>query len=396
MVRPFIPPLSRLARRTVRTDAISRLQLDINAAHNADQQVPREPAEALTKSPAALRGEALRGDVQLPRELQAAVDQAIEGQPLPSLARSTLELIPCFADGDDKPALRINALDLYAHLRATSAIAPPPSSFRDRQALSTTYDAPTSLAFLAGLMPSMYGATLHALDMTKDRLELLGTGWEPEKMIDWGSGTGSAAWAFREVWGGEGRTYVGLDASVSMIELSSKIVGAIPKGGVGEKMDARSFQLPIPASTSAMAKLRIGPTSNVVGETGGQRTLGITAFSLGDLGTRERRKDLIRSMWESEAEVLVIVERGTPAGARMIAEAREQLLGYGRRSLEWADEDQGGKNPGCFVLAPVSLPSYPHGSLLTLLIVPPRRCLSTAQRYKVILSLLATRFVPSL
>ena len=73
-----ITSLQPFLRRQVRTEAISRLQLDINAHHHADQQSsPRDPAPALSKSAAAQRGESLRGDVTLPRELQDAVDAAI-------------------------------------------------------------------------------------------------------------------------------------------------------------------------------------------------------------------------------------------------------------------------------------------------------------------------------
>lgn len=358
-----ISSLQPLLRRHAGTEAISRLQLDINAHHHADQQSsPRDPAPPLSKSSSAQRGESLRGDVTLPRELLDAVDLAIAGPSFPLL--SSLFLTSS-TEADDNPALRISALDLYAHLRSTAPILPAPSSYRDRQALSTTYDAPTSLAYLAGLMPSIYGATLHALTMTRDRLAVLGE-WEPERMVDWGSGTGSAAWAFGEVWGGGGRTYVGLDASKAMVELSSSILGALPNR-IGEgKLEGRAYQLAVPASDSALAKLQLGRKTSVPEVEGGKRTVAIAAFSLGDLGTKERRKDVVRCMWESGAEVLVVVERGTPGGSRMVLEAREQLLGYGRRSLgrEETVEGEIGPEKGCFVLAPVSRAAFEMGQEL--------------------------------
>lgn len=67
-------------RRGLKTDALSRLQLDINAAHNNTQHAYREPVAPVEKSPAALRGESLRGNVQLPHELQEAVNKAILGK----------------------------------------------------------------------------------------------------------------------------------------------------------------------------------------------------------------------------------------------------------------------------------------------------------------------------
>jgi len=45
-------------------------------------------------------------------------------------------------------------------------------------------------------------------------------------------------------------------------------------------------------------------------------------------------------MWQSGAEVIVIIDRGTPAGSRIVIEAREQLLGLGRREVSRAVASQ--------------------------------------------------------
>lgn len=84
LARSSVAPASAL-RRGLKMDALSRLHLDINASHNSLQESFREPAAPVEKSPAAVRGESLRGDVQLPRELQEAVDKAILGELLPLL-----------------------------------------------------------------------------------------------------------------------------------------------------------------------------------------------------------------------------------------------------------------------------------------------------------------------
>jgi len=200
-------------------------------------------------------------------------------------------------------------------------------------------------------MPSVYAATLNVLTTTRDRLKSFGKteegeDWTPDRILDFGSGTGSAAWAFESTFGaakadGSAREYIGLDASRPMVELSSGLFGAIPlrrtdDGQVGTqatstRLDAKSHQLVLPASSSSLAKLQISPKS---AET--QKTIALAAFSLGDLPTKEKRKDLIRSMWQSGAEVIVIIDRGTPAGSRIVIEAREQLLGLGRREVSRA------------------------------------------------------------
>lgn len=73
----LLRPVTR--SRLLTTLTINRLQLDINALANQDQLV-KEPADPVTKSDAAIRGEAYRGDVVLPDRLIDAVEKAIEGE----------------------------------------------------------------------------------------------------------------------------------------------------------------------------------------------------------------------------------------------------------------------------------------------------------------------------
>ncbi|GAA5892924.1 tRNA methyltransferase RSM22 [Sporobolomyces salmoneus] len=321
-----------LGTRGASGKALDRLLLDIHAAHNADQQRGGEESAApIEKSPAAQLGETMRGDVVLPRELQTAVNAVVDSI-------------------EDKSILRNTALDLYAHLRKTTAILSPPASYREKQALTLNYDEDVSLAYLAGLMPSVYAATLNVLSTTKSRLDSLkgaeGEEWDPDRILDFGSGTGSAAWAFEEVFGvakrdGTAREYVGLDASREMVELSSGIFGAFPlrrtddgqpgTQATSTRLDAKSHQMALPASASSLAKLQISSKSS---ET--KKTIALAAFLLGDLPTKEKRKELIKAMWQSGAEVLIVIDRGTPAGSRIVIEAREQLLGLGRREFSRA------------------------------------------------------------
>ncbi|KAK4056565.1 37S ribosomal protein S22 [Microbotryomycetes sp. JL221] len=341
-------------RRGYRTDPITRLQLDILASEAGQDGVP-EPRQAVTKSPEAIRGESMRGDVQLPLELQQVVEKAIEA-------------------AESKQQIRQYALDLYAHMRATTGLQQrdKAAGLRPAKAATTpTYDGPTSLAYLAGLMPSVFGSTLHALTSTRDRLKLARLDdtqqeWIPERIIDFGCGTASAAWAFDLVWPETtSKEYIGLDSSRSMVELASAVVGALPnrvvEDGRGQltksTIEAKVHQLVLPASRQSMAKLHVSPSNRVTvdGISRRKRTVAIAAFSLSDAKSREKRKELVRSMWESGSDVIVIVDRGTPAGSRAVIEAREQLLMFGKRSVAKANEfgvDETEPIPGSHVLAP--------------------------------------------
>lgn len=99
----------------------------------------------------------------------------------------------------DKAELRRNALDLYQHLRLSAAGPKEMAAKRAKQddprpkRTLPPYNDQTVLAYAAGVMPSVYAATLHVLKETRKKL-LSVDDWIPDRIIDFGSGTSSAAW----------------------------------------------------------------------------------------------------------------------------------------------------------------------------------------------------------
>lgn len=59
---------------------------------------------------------------------------------------------------------------------------------------------------------------------------------------------------------------------------------------------------------------------------GKQSSLAVAAFTLSEITHPRKRARLVDSMWKSGAEVIVIIDRGTPSGFSIVAEARAQLL----------------------------------------------------------------------
>lgn len=58
-------------------------------------------------------------------------------------------------------------------------------------------DGHTALAYTAGVMPSVYGATLAVLREAKQRFDHMpgvASGWTPKQIVDWGAGVASGAW----------------------------------------------------------------------------------------------------------------------------------------------------------------------------------------------------------
>lgn len=52
----------------------------------------------------------------------------------------------------------------------------------------------------------------------------------------------------------------------------------------------------------------------------------VSAFSLFELQSLEKRKEVIRNLWEKCDGYLIIVENGTSAGFKVIDEARNLIL----------------------------------------------------------------------
>ncbi|CAH7690592.1 mitochondrial small ribosomal subunit Rsm22-domain-containing protein [Phakopsora pachyrhizi] len=246
--------------------------------------------------------------------------------------------------------------------------------------LNTRYDHLTSISFLAGAMPSIYGSTLRVFLETKRRLTAeaslsernIGQDqvWEPKSILDYGSGTGSSAWAALQVWQESLKEYVGLDRSSSMnwlneLMLSARkpsdnfVINTDNNSSQGNlKLDFQRISICPPkpqrknhesynltsdklASSSKINQdfyeLESEQSSGIPifewrGETDG--LMAVMSYTLSDLPNHISRKEAVLNLWNSGAQLMVIIDRGTPAGFQIVAEARQQLLMLGRRSIK--------------------------------------------------------------
>jgi ribosomal protein RSM22 (predicted rRNA methylase) len=67
-------------------------------------------------------------------------------------------------------------------------------------------------------------------------------------------------------------------------------------------------------------------TSNSVCYQQPKTDLVLSAFTLGDTPSEALRRSTLQSLWDQTGDVLVLIERGTPVGFRIIAQAREWIL----------------------------------------------------------------------
>lgn len=109
--------------------------------------------------------------------------------------------------------------------------------------------------------------------------------------------------------------------------LSSNILKAIPSPTFQRKLVQTSLAAPN-LNTAITAAFPDIPSSE---------TMAIAAFTLGDIPSEKSRREVVRSIWNTGAEVIVLIDRGTPKGADIIAQARDQLLRLGRHSTSRSD-----------------------------------------------------------
>lgn len=398
------PPSYRLIHQD---SSLSTFLLDLSAhsdnpsEQQDEQHLYQDPSLAITRrSIASEYGSTRQSIIKLPTELLSGVQELVQ-----SIShRSTI---------------RTNALGLYGKYRLTSSKESlnmsnnhlmdtflSEQNIKDskkliKPKLRTTYDHLTSISFAAAAMPSAYGATLKVLLELKRRLNSdkirrgLESEWTPKTLVDYGSGTGSAAWAALQVWPDSLKEYTALDKSSSMIWLNETLLNKRPTppslGHETSDLKTSFRRITISPTQAERAKhanantptdwlkeiekeevkqsklVEIDPEPSKFDESAdSDGLLAIMSFTLSDLPNQAARREAIEGMWNSGAETMVIVDRGTPAGFQVVADARQQLLMLGRRETRRAtyerevashenNQDVSSENPtalGSWVLAP--------------------------------------------
>ncbi|KAH9616987.1 hypothetical protein KSS87_004310 [Heliosperma pusillum] len=166
-----------------------------------------------------------------------------------------------------------------------------------------------SAAYVASRMPSVFAACFRVLREVRTRLP----GFSPAKVLDFGSGTGSAFWALREVWPDS------LE-QVNLIEPSQ----SMQRAGVGLLRDAKN--MPLIHSYGSIQSLTK------------------------DIKKSERQHDLV---------IAVLIEPGTPEGSHIISQMRSHILWMekrkSRKRKDLSDEVSNGSEAsrdGAFIIAP--------------------------------------------
>ncbi|OSX67019.1 hypothetical protein POSPLADRAFT_1164299 [Postia placenta MAD-698-R-SB12] len=264
------------------------------------------------KSPAAFFGSQRIGQVVLPLELQNTVSRLI--------AES------------DKNALHNDAKRLFTHESDKDAEWKASYDVQYKSwKQSSRHAERDGTAFASVALPSHYAAIVAVLDHVKRRLE---PDWTIERVIDWGSGTGTGLWASSYSFPKQAyqdnyadaddaqlsrstvSTYLGIDRREGLVNIGRRLVEDVELGDMNISW-RKSFQ----------DSDRIDPSQ-------GGATLALSAFMLSSLSHDHARKNLLREIWESGAGVIVLIDHSSREGFENIAEAREYLLHLGRKELQ--------------------------------------------------------------
>ncbi|WP_309082569.1 small ribosomal subunit Rsm22 family protein [Chelativorans sp.] len=207
--------------------------------------------------------------MELPARLRQAVDQMLEGIPLPELQRAA-ELL--------SRRYRSETRDGRLHVA----------------------DALAASAYLAARLPATYAAVRKAMG---DVAEL--QSGEPRTLLDVGAGPGTALWAALEEWP-QIETAVLVEASNAMRQTGERLARDI--GPVRLSWRGMAVEDGLPG---------IEPADLVT-----------LCYVLDELEPAAAEA-LVGRLWTLAARTLLIVEPGTPAGWRRILKARQQLIEAG-------------------------------------------------------------------
>lgn len=152
-------------------------------------------------------------------------------------------------------------------------------------------------AYCAFRMPATYAALVRAMEMLRQSGVR-----QVSSLTDVGSGTGSALWAAREVFGVQSAALI--EREPGMIELARRLLQGTDDVNAGwTQQDMLTADLP-PAD------------------------LVTASFCLGELDQRDA-EEMVQRLWQAARTALLIVEPGTPAGHARIRRYAALLRGLG-------------------------------------------------------------------
>jgi ribosomal protein RSM22 (predicted rRNA methylase) len=212
--------------------------------------------------------------MELPPQIRAAIDKALEGVPLADLQAAAERLSTRY---------RSETRDGRAHLS----------------------DDLASRAYLAVRMPATYAAVRASLDA----VAALRPDFAPKSLLDAGAGPGTALFAAYDCWPGLSEATL-VESSPAIRKWGEVLLSAFPL----HRMDWLAADL----------------ASN--GSAQSPHDLVLLTYVLDEL-TPAKIGPLIDRLWQSTGDTIVVVEPGTPSGWSRILAVRDRLIAAGAHLL---------------------------------------------------------------
>nr|XP_004672409.3 methyltransferase-like protein 17, mitochondrial isoform X1 [Jaculus jaculus] len=165
------------------------------------------------------------------------------------------------------------------------------------------YNEELSLVYMAARLDGGFAAVSRAFHEIRARIPE----FQPQTLMDFGSGTGTVTWAAHNTWGHSLREYVCVDNSAAMLRLAEKLL----RGG----SEANEPSVP------GVFFRQFLPVSPKV-----QFDVVVSAFALSELPSKADCTEVLKTLWRKTNHFLVLVENGTKAGHRLLMDARDLIL----------------------------------------------------------------------
>jgi ribosomal protein RSM22 (predicted rRNA methylase) len=167
-------------------------------------------------------------------------------------------------------------------------------------------------AYIASRMPAVFSVCYRVLIEIRRRVP----GFTPTRVLDFGAGTGSGFWAVKEVWPKSVE-------KVNIVEPSQSMQRA------GRNLIQGLKDLPLIHGYTSL--LALNKEINKKSER--KHDLVIASYVLGEIPSLKDRITVVRQLWDLTDDLLVLVEPGTPHGAKIISQMRSHILWMEKRKL---------------------------------------------------------------
>ncbi|KAL6349007.1 hypothetical protein AAG906_033663 [Vitis piasezkii] len=292
-------------------------------------------------TPEALRSAAKQSERChiVPVRLRRAIKKFLREQEEPHMKRKVLRLSESFCE--------IKDVNLLLAASTSRELVEDPLKSMERSKrwkiksaygdIGLKYRDDETVAYVASRMPAVYSACYRVLSEVRRRLP----GFSPAGVLDFGSGTGSALWALREIWPRTLERINLVEPSKSMQRVSQSLI-----------QDQKN--LPLIHSYDSIQAL----TQNI-SKSEREHDLVIASYVLGEIPSLKDRITIVRQLWDLTRDVLVLVEPGTPQGSNIISQMRSHILWMekrrSRKNEDASDEvskDKMALKGGAYIVAP--------------------------------------------